>query len=77
MLSILPLRAQNASNFRNKVSKKENGDKSESASMNDDTPRAVGLDVNKVDDKILVSVYQEVATLCFVCFNSSKRMRII
>lgn len=68
MLSILPLRAQNASSFRNKVSKKENEDKSESvASMNDVTPRAVGLEANKIEDKILVSLYQEVATLCFVC----------
>lgn len=67
MLSILPLRAQNASNFRNKVSKKENGDKSESvASMNDDTPRAVGLDV-KIDDKVIVSLYQEV-TIPFALF---------
>lgn len=59
MLSILPLRAQNASNFRNKVSKKDNGDNIDSVtSMNDDTPRAVGLDVNKTEDKINVSLYQ-------------------
>lgn len=56
MLSVLPLRAQNASNFQKEVSKNDNNDKTENiGSLNDQTPRAVGIEDCKIPDNINVS----------------------
>lgn len=56
MLSILPLRAQNASNFRKEVSKKDGSDKAGNiGSLNDQTPRSVGIEGGKIQDNIKVN----------------------
>lgn len=62
MLSILPLRAENASDFRETVSNEDKGDNS----VNNAHPHDVGLEVRQIQDKIDVS-YFSFKTRHFFC----------
>lgn len=67
MLSVLPLRAENASDFRETVSSEDKEDNSENiVSVNNATPHALGLEVGQIQDKIDVS-YFSFKTRHFFC----------